>query len=91
MPQLFSALRVLGRHTVMKSALVEFKSAKPRMLTMAGQLEIVDRRVVYTEGPHRKGAEAKYDVVADPSGIVGRLARLASLFDQQSQKLRAGA
>ena len=44
-----------------------------------------------TEGPHRKGAEAKYDVVADPSGIVGRLARLASLFDQQSQKLRAGA
>ena len=74
-----------------QKALVEFKSAKPRMLTMAGQLEIVDRRVVYTEGPHRKGAEAKYDVVADPSGIVGRLARLASLFDQQSQKLRAGA
>ena len=69
----------------------KFRSHSPRMLTMAGQLEIVDRRVVYTEGPHRKGAEAKYDVVADPSGIVGRLARLASLFDQQSQKLRAGA
>jgi Zn-finger nucleic acid-binding protein len=74
-----------------QKALVEFKSAKPRMLTMAGQLEIVDRRAVYTEGPHRKGADANYDVVADPSGIVGRLARLASLFDQQSQRLGTGA
>jgi Zn-finger nucleic acid-binding protein len=68
-----------------QKALVEFKAAKPKMLTIAGQLEIVDRRVVYTEGPYHEGAEAHYDVATDPSGIVGRLARLASLFDQQSQ------
>ena len=72
-----------------RKELVAFKTAKPKLLTIAGQLEIVDRRVVYTEGPHRKGAEARYDVEADRSGIVGRLVRLAAAFDQQSQRLRA--
>ena len=67
--------------------LVEFKAAKPRMLTIAGQLEIVDRRVVYTEGPYHKEAQAHYDVATDPSGTVGRLVRLASSFDQQRQRL----
>ena len=67
--------------------LVEFKAAKPRMVTIAGQLEIVDRRVVYTEGPYHKEAQAHYDVATDPSGTVGRLVRLASSFDQQRQGL----
>ena len=64
--------------------LVGFKTDTPRMLTITGQLEIVDRRVVYTEGPYRTGTKG-YDVETDPSGIVGRLVRLAASFDQQRQ------
>ena len=35
MPQLFSALRVLGRHTVMKSALAMSRTATPSSMTWA--------------------------------------------------------
>lgn len=60
--------------------LCEFQAKKYKMYATPGTLEIVDRRIIYTEGPYTGGV--KYDVNKDRIGVVGAMLKLAARFEE---------
>lgn len=57
-----------------------FQDKRFKMFVKPGTLEVVDKRVVYTEGPY--SGDVKYDVRKDPPiGIVKTMLDLAKSFE----------
>jgi len=59
--------------------MLEFAEQKPRVFQNPGALEIMDSRLMYTEGPYI--GSVRYDVEEDPSGIVHELVNFAELIE----------
>ncbi len=72
-------IRRIFSDAALRDELLQFRAKKFRMQTRPGTLEIMDRRIVYTEGPYAEGT--RYDVEADPAGIVRWMVRLAALME----------
>jgi len=64
----------------LREELLDFVSSKPKMLNVANRLEVVDKRIILTEGPYSD--TATYDVEKDPSGIVAQGLKLVLLFEK---------
>jgi len=65
-----------------QKALLDFVSPGIKIYNKSGSLEILDKRIVYTEGPCAENAQ--YDVQSDPVGIVKKMMTLASLFEKSN-------
>lgn len=63
-----------------QAELLDFLSHKFKMDVNPGTLEIVDKRVIYTEGPYT-GAMI-YDIKEDRIGIVTKMLKIASLIEE---------
>jgi len=72
------AIALLARPEIQQQ-LLSFQNKRFKMFVKPGTLEIVDKRVVYTEGPYT--GELKYDVRKDPIGIVKTMLDLAKSFE----------
>ena len=55
------------------------------MLTVEGKLEIIDKRIILTEGPY--DGSGNYDVEKDPSGVVTKVLKLALLFEEAGKNI----
>lgn len=65
-----------------KQALISVHRVRPKLFTEPGRLVIHDDRVEYIEGPYGcREEQIRYDVEADPKGVVEVLCNLASAFD----------
>lgn len=67
----------------LQKELLDFISNKPKMFTTPGRMEIIDKRIILTEGPY--AGPGHYDVDKDLSGIVSRVIKLALLFEQSNK------
>ncbi len=63
-----------------KNELIDIHQNRPKIFSKSGTIEILDNKVVYSEGPY--SGEVTYDVQQDSAGVVKRLLRLATLFDK---------
>lgn len=63
-----------------REGLLDFVSNKPQMLTTPSRLEIIDRRIILTEGAYT-GSE-NYDIEKDANGVVKRTLKLAQLIEK---------
>ena len=72
-------IRMLVSKAELQQELLGFADDRPSVFGRPGSLEITDARVIYSEGPY--SGEFRYDVQADPSGIVARLVRMADLIE----------
>jgi len=59
---------------------LDFQSKKFKMYVKPGSLEVLDKRVIYTEGPY--SGETKYDVQKDRLGIVKALLGIVKAFEK---------
>jgi len=57
----------------------------PKIISSHGTLKVLDKRILYTEGPYR--GTATYDMSKDPAGIVSRLIQLAQLLSNWETKV----
>lgn len=73
-------IKILLSSKELKKELLNFVSNRPKMLTAPAKLEIIDRRIILTEGPYT--GSGSYDVKNDPSGVVTRAIKLALLFEK---------
>ena len=78
-------VKVLLSSEKLKKELLSFVSNKPRMLTVEGKLEIIDKRIILTEGPYDDSGN--YDVEKDPSGVVTKVLKLALLFEEAGKNI----
>ena len=62
-----------------KSALLGLLAKKPQVFTRSGSLEVLDNRVVYTEGPYKE--EVTYDPKADSASVVAALLEVATAIN----------
>jgi Zn-finger nucleic acid-binding protein len=71
-----------------RKRMLQFRADAPKIYTKPGSLELLDDRVVYTEGPYSMmddnpwRAGLTYDADADPASIVTALIRIAKLVDE---------
>ena len=73
------AIRSLLSISEMQKQLVEFKEKKFKIHTKSGTMEIVDDRIIYTEGPYT--GDINYDVKEDKIGVVKAMLNLAQAFE----------
>ncbi len=59
--------------------LVEFKEKNFKIHVKSGTMEIVDDRIIYTEGPYT--GDVKYNVREDKIGVVKAMLNLAQAFE----------
>jgi Zn-finger nucleic acid-binding protein len=72
-------IRALMSKPELREELLRFVEDKPSVFVRTGSLEMTDARIIYCEGPY--SGEFRYDVQADPSGMVARLVRMADLIE----------
>lgn len=75
------SVKALFKRSEVRNELVQFAEQRPRIFEKPGALEITDTRAMYSEGPYV--GDVKYDVKADPGGIVRRLLRLVTLIESK--------
>jgi len=61
-----------------QNELINFIKEKPKIFEKPGTLQILDTHIIYSEGPYTK--DTTYNVEDDPSGIVNRMVKIATLF-----------
>ena len=73
---------------LVRKRMLQFRADAPKIYAKPGGLELLDDRVLYTEGPYSMvddspwKAGLTYDAEADPAGIVTALIRIARLVDE---------
>ncbi len=71
-----------------RKRMLQLRADAPKIYVKPGSVEMLDDRVVYTEGPYSMTnadpwkAGLTYDVEADPAGIVTAMVRIAKLVDE---------
>ena len=74
------SVKALFKRSELRNNLVQFAEQRPSIFKRPGSVEITDTRAMYLEGPYV--GNVKYDVEADPSGVVRRLLRLVNLIER---------
>ena len=63
-----------------RKKMLDLAQNPPKIFSSHGTLKVLDKRILYTEGPYK--GNASYDMSKDPAGIVGRLIQLAQLLNK---------
>jgi Zn-finger nucleic acid-binding protein len=74
-------IKVLFKKSELRNELVQFAKQRPSIFKRPGSVEITDTRAMYSEGPYE--GDIKYNVEADPSGIVRRLLRVVAFIESE--------
>ena len=72
-------IRSLLSKSDIQKQLVEFRNKNFKIHAKRGTIEIVDKRIIYTEGPYT--GDVEYDVKQDKIGVVKAMLNLADAFE----------
>jgi len=72
-------IKALLSSTDIQNELINFIKETSKIFEKPGTLQILDTHIIYSEGPYTR--DTTYNVENDPSGIVNRMVKIATLFD----------